>query len=109
MLAQRGASGIRIAAHERREDLFVLAQAGWRPAGTRNNGTLLAADQAGAVRVIDPVTGVHTEINEYGPRVTEGEVDLLLEKLRYLARASRCIVLAGSLPRDVDADRVVTR
>jgi fructose-1-phosphate kinase PfkB-like protein len=43
-------------------------------------------------------------VNEYGPRVATHEVDLLLEKLRYLARASRCIVLAGTLPRDVDPD-----
>ena len=54
--------------------------------------------------VIDPVSGVHTEINEYGPRVAGREVELLLEKLRYLSRASKCMVLAGSLPRDVSHD-----
>lgn len=54
--------------------------------------------------VIDPVTGVHTEINEYGPHVRAEEISLLLEKLRYLGRASSTVVLAGSLPRDVDPD-----
>jgi 1-phosphofructokinase/tagatose 6-phosphate kinase len=54
--------------------------------------------------VIDPVTGIHTEINEHGPRVQGDEVELLVTKLRYLARASRMVVLAGTLPRDVDAD-----
>jgi 1-phosphofructokinase/tagatose 6-phosphate kinase len=54
--------------------------------------------------VIDPVGTTHTEINEHGPRVSAEEINLLIEKLRYLVRASRCLVLAGSLPRDVPDD-----
>jgi 1-phosphofructokinase/tagatose 6-phosphate kinase len=72
--------------------------------GILNDFVRIAEPSRTSTAVIDPVTGVHTEINEYGPRVAEREVDLLLEKLRYLARASRCLVLAGSLPRDVEPD-----
>lgn len=72
--------------------------------GILNDFVRIAEPSRTSTAVIDPVTGVHTEINEYGPRIAESEVDLLLEKLRYLARASRCIVLAGSLPRDVEPD-----
>lgn len=72
--------------------------------GILNDFVRIAEPSRTSTAVIDPVTGVHTEINEYGPRVQESEVDLLLEKLRYLARASRCMVLAGSLPRDVQPD-----
>jgi 1-phosphofructokinase/tagatose 6-phosphate kinase len=72
--------------------------------GILNDFVRIAEPSRTSTAVIDPVSGVHTEINEYGPRVAEREVELLLEKLRYLARASKCMVLAGSLPRDVDAD-----
>jgi 1-phosphofructokinase/tagatose 6-phosphate kinase len=72
--------------------------------GILNDFVRIAEPSRTSTAVIDPVSGVHTEINEYGPRIAEHEVELLLEKLRYLARASRCVVLAGSLPRDVDHD-----
>lgn len=72
--------------------------------GILNDFVRIAEPSRTSTAVIDPVTGVHTEINEYGPRVAEQELDLLVEKLDYLARASRCVVLAGSLPRDVPAD-----
>lgn len=72
--------------------------------GILNDFVRIAEPSRTSTAVIDPVTGVHTEINEYGPRVAAHEVDLLLEKLRYLAPASRCVVLAGSLPRDVEPD-----
>ncbi|MCW2955379.1 MAG: 1-phosphofructokinase family hexose kinase [Thermoleophilia bacterium] len=72
--------------------------------GILNDFVRIVEPSRTSTAVIDPVTGVHTEINEYGPRVRESEVDLLLEKLRYLARASTCMVLAGSLPRDVQPD-----
>lgn len=72
--------------------------------GILNDFVRIAEPSRTSTAVIDPVTGVHTEINEYGPRVAEREVDLLIEKLRYLSRASKCLVLAGSLPRDVEPD-----
>src|SRR4029077_10788166 len=50
---------------------------------------------------VDPASGVQTEINEYGPEVTDAELAVLVEKLRYLAGAVSTVVLAGSLPRKV--------
>jgi 1-phosphofructokinase/tagatose 6-phosphate kinase len=51
--------------------------------------------------VVDPAGGTYTEINEWGPAVQEGELDLLLEKLRYLSQGAELVVFSGSLPRDV--------
>ena len=52
--------------------------------------------------VIDPTSGVQTEVNELGPAVTEAEVSLFGEKLVYLAKGADICVFAGSLPRGVD-------
>ncbi len=54
--------------------------------------------------VIDPTTGEQTEINERGPKVTEREVELFVDKLLYLAKGATMCVFAGSLPREVDTD-----
>jgi 1-phosphofructokinase family hexose kinase len=54
--------------------------------------------------VIDPTTGEQTEINERGPKVSEQEIELFVDKLLYLAKGASMCVIAGSLPRDVDAD-----
>jgi 1-phosphofructokinase/tagatose 6-phosphate kinase len=52
--------------------------------------------------VLDPTTGVHTEINERGPSVSEHELELLEQKLMYLARGASICVFAGSLPRGLE-------
>ena len=52
--------------------------------------------------VVDSTGGTYTEINEWGPAVTGGELDTLLEKLCYLTQDAALVVFAGSLPRDVD-------
>ena len=52
--------------------------------------------------VLDPTTGLQTEINERGPSVTEQELDLFHEKLLYLAKGASMCVFAGSLPRGID-------
>jgi 1-phosphofructokinase/tagatose 6-phosphate kinase len=54
--------------------------------------------------VIDPTNGEQTEINERGPKVSEQEVELFVDKLLYLAKGASVCVFAGSLPRDVDTD-----
>ena len=51
--------------------------------------------------VVDPTSGTHTEINEWGPKVTEAELGMLIDKLRYLSRGAEAVVFAGSLPRGV--------
>jgi 1-phosphofructokinase family hexose kinase len=54
--------------------------------------------------VIDPTTGLHTEINERGPSISDQELELFREKLLYLAKGASICVFAGSLPRGIDAD-----
>jgi 1-phosphofructokinase/tagatose 6-phosphate kinase len=54
--------------------------------------------------VIDPTTGEQTEINERGPKISEQEIELFVDKLLYLAKGASMCVFAGSLPRDVDID-----
>jgi 1-phosphofructokinase family hexose kinase len=54
--------------------------------------------------VIDPTTGEQTEINERGPKVSEQEAELFVDKLLYLAKGASVCVFAGSLPREVDID-----
>src|SRR3979411_415442 len=54
--------------------------------------------------VLDPTTGLHTEINERGPAVSEQELELFYEKLMYLAKGASICVFAGSLPRGVESD-----
>ena len=54
--------------------------------------------------VLDPTTGLHTEINERGPAVSSMELELFREKLLYLAKGASICVFAGTLPRAVDPD-----
>ncbi|HEY2160226.1 MAG TPA: 1-phosphofructokinase family hexose kinase [Solirubrobacteraceae bacterium] len=54
--------------------------------------------------VLDPTSGLQTEINERGPAVSPQELDLFHEKLLYLAKGASMCVFAGSLPRGVDPD-----
>ena len=52
--------------------------------------------------VSDPTNGSYTEMLEWGPLVQPEEVEVLLEKVDYLARGAELVVLAGSLPRGVE-------
>jgi 1-phosphofructokinase family hexose kinase len=52
--------------------------------------------------VIDPTSGVQTEVNEPGPEVSEAEMSLFCEKLMYLAKGADIVVFAGTHPRGVD-------
>jgi 1-phosphofructokinase/tagatose 6-phosphate kinase len=54
--------------------------------------------------VLDPTTGLHTEINERGPAVSSMELELFREKLLYLAKGASICVFAGTLPRGMDPD-----
>ena len=58
--------------------------------------------------VLDPTTGLHTEINERGPSVSPHEFELFREKLTYLAAGASIVVFAGSLPRGVEPDAYAT-
>ena len=52
--------------------------------------------------MVDPTSGLQTEINEYGPEVTADEVGALVDRVRYLAGAVSTVVFAGSLPRRME-------
>jgi 1-phosphofructokinase/tagatose 6-phosphate kinase len=54
--------------------------------------------------VLDPTTGLQTEINERGPAVSATELDLFREKLLYLAKGASICVFSGSLPRGIEPD-----
>ncbi|HXG75326.1 MAG TPA: 1-phosphofructokinase family hexose kinase [Gaiellaceae bacterium] len=66
-----------------------------------NDFVRIAHESRTSTAVVDPTAGTYTEINEWGPEVTRAELDMLLEKLRYLSRGAEFVVLAGSLPRKV--------
>jgi len=113
VLALAGGKGINVARALKRLEIPVVATglAGGRT-GTRiveeltseailNDFVRIAAESRTSTAVVDPTTGTYTEINEWGPEVTPGELELLMEKLQYLSRGADFVVLAGSLPRKV--------
>ena len=69
--------------------------------GLLNDFVRIGGESRTSTAVIDPTSGIETEINEYGPEVTAEELEKLMERLRYLSRAVSAVVLAGSLPRKV--------
>lgn len=69
-----------------------------------NSFTRVREDSRTNTAVIDPTTGIHSEINERGPAVTPHELDVFEEKLVYLARGAKICVFAGSLPRGLEPD-----
>ena len=80
-----------------------------------NDFVRISAESRTSTAVVDPTSGTYTEINEWGPEVTQAELETLMEKLHYLVRGADFVVLAGSLPRKVpttfygDAIRDLTR
>jgi 1-phosphofructokinase family hexose kinase len=72
--------------------------------GILNDFVRIADESRTSTAVIDPTNNQQTEINEYGPSVTQAELDVLIDKIRYLSKGADVFVLAGSLPRDVPVD-----
>lgn len=113
-LVLAGGKGINVARALKRLDVPVVATglAGGRT-GTRiveelteeailNDFVRIREESRTSTAVVDPTSGTYTEINEWGPKVSEEELQILLEKLRYLCRGASAVVFAGSLPRGVD-------
>lgn len=71
--------------------------------GILNDFVRIRRESRTSTAVIDP-NGSQTEIIEYGPSVDEDELDILMEKISYLARGADVFVLAGSLPPGVPDD-----
>lgn len=115
-LTLAGGKGINIARALKRLDVPVVATglAGGRTGdgivselnreGILNDFVRIGDESRTSTAVVDPTGGSYTEINEWGPHVDPQELDVLLEKLRYLSRGAVGVVFAGSLPRAVDED-----
>jgi 1-phosphofructokinase family hexose kinase len=113
VLVLAGGKGINVARALKHLDVPVVATglAGGRT-GTRiveeltaeailNDFVRIGDESRTSTAVLDPTSGTYTEINEWGPKVTEAELEILLEKLHYLSRGADVVVVAGSLPRGV--------
>jgi 1-phosphofructokinase family hexose kinase len=72
--------------------------------GILNDFVRIREESRTSTAVVDPTNGEQTEINEHGPHVSEGELELFVDKLLYLAKGAAVCVLAGSLPRGVNSD-----
>ncbi|HET8977382.1 MAG TPA: 1-phosphofructokinase family hexose kinase [Solirubrobacteraceae bacterium] len=72
--------------------------------GILNDFVRIADESRTNTAVMDPTTGLQTEINERGPAVSAKEMDLFREKLLYLAQGASICLFAGSLPRGVEPD-----
>ena len=72
--------------------------------GILNDFVRIRDESRTSTAVVDPISNAYTEINEWGPEVSEGEFDLLREKLTYLTQGAEFVVFAGSLPRGVEPD-----
>lgn len=70
--------------------------------GILNDFVRIREESRTSITVLDPTSNAYTEVNEWGPEVSEDELDMLREKLDYLAQRAEFVVLAGSLPRGVD-------
>jgi 1-phosphofructokinase family hexose kinase len=114
-LSLAGGKGINVARALKRLDVPVVATglAGGRT-GTRivedlttegilNDFVRIESESRTSTAVVDPTTSLYTEINEWGPHVEPDELEVLREKLRYLARAADAVVFAGTLPRGIEA------
>lgn len=72
--------------------------------GILNDFARIAEESRTSTAVIDPTNNQQTEINEWGPSVQAAELEVLLDKIRYLSKGADVFVLSGSLPRDVPVD-----
>jgi 1-phosphofructokinase family hexose kinase len=70
--------------------------------GILNDFVRIREESRTSTAVVDPTSGEQTEINEYGPHVSEQELELFIDKLLYLAKGAEVCVFAGSLPRGVE-------
>jgi 1-phosphofructokinase/tagatose 6-phosphate kinase len=113
-LTLAGGKGINVARVLKRLDVPVVATglAGGRTGiqiveeltneAILNDFVRIAGESRTSTVVVDPMTNTFTEINEWGPEVSAEEIELLAEKIHYLARVGDIVVFAGTLPRGVD-------
>jgi 1-phosphofructokinase family hexose kinase len=112
-VAIAGGRGVSIARALKRLDVPVVAigLAGGRTGGRileelRSEGILhdfvpVVAESQTSTTVVDPTGNTFTDIYEQDPEIDVAELELLLDKLHYLADDAEWVVLAGSVPRQV--------
>jgi 1-phosphofructokinase/tagatose 6-phosphate kinase len=66
-----------------------------------NDFVRIADESRTTTAVVDPTSGSFTEIVEWGPHVAPDELEMLMDKLHYLANGAEAVIFAGSLPRGV--------
>jgi 1-phosphofructokinase family hexose kinase len=66
-----------------------------------NDFVRIADESRTTTAVVDPTSSSYTEIVEWGPHVEPEELEMLMEKLHYLANGAEAVIFAGSLPRGV--------
>jgi 1-phosphofructokinase family hexose kinase len=108
-----GGKGVNVARALKRLGQPVIATGvAGGPTGTRiieqltdeailNDFVRIREESRTSTAVVDPPTGDQTEINERGPAVAEGELELFVDKLLYLAKGAAVCVFSGSLPRGI--------
>jgi 1-phosphofructokinase family hexose kinase len=113
-LTSAGGKGINVARALKRLETPVIATglAGGRTGdrivedlaieGILNDFVRISDESRTSIAVVDPTAGALTEVYEWGPAVRPEELQVLADKLRYLARVATTVVFCGSLPRDVE-------
>jgi 1-phosphofructokinase/tagatose 6-phosphate kinase len=113
-LTSAGGKGINVARALKRLEVPVVASglAGGRT-GDRiieelageailNDFVRIGDESRTSTAVVDPTAGTLSEIYEWGPAIRPDELEMLLDKLRYLSRVASFVVFSGTLPRDVE-------
>ncbi len=113
-LTSAGGKGINVARALKRLEAPVLATglAGGRTGeriveelaleGILSDLVRISDESRTSFAVVDPTAGSLTAIYEWGPAVRPEELQMLTDKLHYLARVASYVVFSGSLPRDVE-------
>lgn len=113
-IALAGGKGINVARVLRELNVPVLATgfAGGRNGDAIRDGLSEAAipfdlveiegHSTTSTAIIDPTSGLQTEINEYGPDVSQSEAKEFSRRLAHLMEYATAIVFAGSLPNNLD-------
>jgi 1-phosphofructokinase family hexose kinase len=114
-----GGKGVNVARSLRTLDVPVLAAgfAGGRNGDAIRDGLSEAAIPFDLVEIeghsrtstaiVDPMAGTQTEINEYGPQVTPAEAKEFSRRLEHLMEYATAVVLAGSVPPNLDESFLV--
>lgn len=111
-----GGKGINVARALRSLGVPVLAAglAGGRNGDTVRDGLTeasipfdlvkIASPSRTSTAIIDPTSGIQTEINEYGPEVSPDEAAEFTRRLEFLMEYATAVIFSGSMPRNLEED-----